>query len=544
MQEHQRKKQSHDKAVKLNELKKFSMNFKLNTPVPTDLVPILAKDETKQQEIVEKSRRVVQELKTTPPKPAAPTLDSKTARSGPSKVEAGQPIPSTQNERQPSRGPRQNQAPYNSASYRGDRAAPQGGPAIPSRSRPGQLGQRLALSSSQHTAGIGQPGFPPPGPIHDLRIPPPVQSGSSSGVQTPSSSVSTRFNVKAMEFKPNPAANTFTPGGNTSSRNSPRTETPARPERRKTPVSFFGQNKPAAPPDLAALDDSFNPIKRMKKEIQDENRSKEFAANGGIPQAYRTPPTWDVPKANQDKTYSDMFERPSSAMQYGSGPQVVSGNGPMPHHHQLPPHLQQAPQNMSQHQTPHHTPRHPPAQPHGPPPQPFDGHHMQFSTSSSSVHPSPRAAPPFIYAQAPQGIPPGAVFQQPIQGYGMSPSVHHLALRQQGGHQLFNAQGQQISGHIMANQPPSGPYVGMPNPQMNHAVPMYATSGGHVFPHPNGPMIQQAASNGYPSPRPPGAQMMSHQGSQQGHPPQPMIYMTPNGPTPVMFTQMPAASSE
>ncbi|OCK74110.1 hypothetical protein K432DRAFT_447475 [Lepidopterella palustris CBS 459.81] len=40
------------KAVKLNDLKKFARTFKLNTPVPLDLVPILAKDEAKQQRIV------------------------------------------------------------------------------------------------------------------------------------------------------------------------------------------------------------------------------------------------------------------------------------------------------------------------------------------------------------------------------------------------------------------------------------------------------------------------------------------------------------
>ncbi|CCJ30934.1 unnamed protein product, partial [Pneumocystis jirovecii] len=39
-----------EKDVKLQELLKFSQNFKLNTPVPSDLMPILAKDKTKHDE--------------------------------------------------------------------------------------------------------------------------------------------------------------------------------------------------------------------------------------------------------------------------------------------------------------------------------------------------------------------------------------------------------------------------------------------------------------------------------------------------------------
>lgn len=41
--DHRRQRVSQDKAVKLNDLMKFSQNFKLHTPVPKDLVPILRK---------------------------------------------------------------------------------------------------------------------------------------------------------------------------------------------------------------------------------------------------------------------------------------------------------------------------------------------------------------------------------------------------------------------------------------------------------------------------------------------------------------------
>ncbi|KAG5437961.1 hypothetical protein PCANB_000307 [Pneumocystis canis] len=51
-----------EKDVKLQELLKFSQNFKLNTPVPSDLVPILSKDKTKHDEIVAKTSEESQML--------------------------------------------------------------------------------------------------------------------------------------------------------------------------------------------------------------------------------------------------------------------------------------------------------------------------------------------------------------------------------------------------------------------------------------------------------------------------------------------------
>ncbi|KAF2814371.1 uncharacterized protein BDZ99DRAFT_516970 [Mytilinidion resinicola] len=57
IQERQRSIARESKAVKLNDLKKFSSDFKLNTAIPGDLVPILAKDEAKQKEIVQKSMK-------------------------------------------------------------------------------------------------------------------------------------------------------------------------------------------------------------------------------------------------------------------------------------------------------------------------------------------------------------------------------------------------------------------------------------------------------------------------------------------------------
>ena len=46
--------ESNEKPLTLNKLKKFSANFKLHTPIPKDLVPILSNEIAKQHEIVEK----------------------------------------------------------------------------------------------------------------------------------------------------------------------------------------------------------------------------------------------------------------------------------------------------------------------------------------------------------------------------------------------------------------------------------------------------------------------------------------------------------
>ena len=57
-----RERESHDKKLLIDDLKKFSKNFNLTTPVPTDLLPILAKDKSKQEEIMEKAQQNAQQL--------------------------------------------------------------------------------------------------------------------------------------------------------------------------------------------------------------------------------------------------------------------------------------------------------------------------------------------------------------------------------------------------------------------------------------------------------------------------------------------------
>jgi hypothetical protein len=526
MSERQRSIARENKAVKLNDLKKFAQNFKLSTPVPSDLVPILAKDETKQQAIVERALRQVQETKSTPPKTASTIVDPK-ARPAAAKADATSPAPDASTDRQQNQRPRPGQSAYASASLR-DRS--QQNPNQTASRNQGPLSTRLQQNQQQHKQQGPLPynGVPQPIPAQDMRVPT-GPSQSSSGAQTPVSSASTRFNVRAHEFRPNPAANTFQPTTNTSNTSSPRLPSASGQETRKTPTmsSFFGGQRPTL--KTIEAKDPFSSIERMVKESKDA----DMAHNGGMPAPFRTPPTWDFPATNTEKGYVKLFEHavPTAPL---SAPHNIMSNGPVPHQHQLPPHLQ-GPQVMPQGPAPHHTPRGGPVQPHHGPH--FEGHPMQFSHSTSSVQPSPRAMPPYAYGAQPQPM-PGYPQQVQMPHYGMSPNVQHVALRGPQGGQFVQPMGPAMGGHMMTNQHSNGPFMGMPgNPQMQ----MYSPAPGHAYPQYPGHMPGGPGANGFPSPRP-GAPMMSHQGSQQGHQQPPMMYMQPGAPGQQMFPVPPGSS--
>lgn len=531
MSERQRAFQRENKAVKLNDLKKFAQNFKLSTPVPSDLVPILAKDETKQQAIVEKALRQAQETKTTPPKTSSTIADPKAAPRPATKPESNNASPSANPDRPQNQRPRPGQPAYASASMR--ERSNQNVNQIPPRN-PGLLSTRLQLNQQQHKQQGALPynGVPQPIPAQDMRVPPTGPSQPSSGMQTPTSTVSTRFNVRAHEFKPNPAAHTFQPGGTPSANSSPRPTSASKQEVRKPPTvtNFFsGQRLTVKTLDAEV---TFNSIARMEKEVVQPN---DKTHSTDIPAPYRTPPTWDFPAANTEKGHVQLFEHtPSMPL---SAPQHPMGNGPIPHQHQLPPHLQ-GPQGMSQGPTPQHTPRGPPIQPHlGQNQHHFEAPHMQYSQSTSSVQPSPRPVPHFMYGGQPQQM-PGYPQQVQVPQYGMSPNVPHVTLRNaQGGH-FITPPGPAMGGQMMTNQPSNGPYMGMPgNPQMQ----MYSPAPVPAYPQYPGHMPGPSA-NGFSSPRP-GAPMMSQQGSQQGHLQQPpMMYMQPSAPAPQMYQMQPGSS--
>ncbi|KAF9886121.1 hypothetical protein FE257_012056 [Aspergillus nanangensis] len=514
LQERRRNQASHDRTIKLNELMKFSKNFKLGTPVPKDLVPILAKDRNKQEEIIQRAQLHAEEK--TSSKATSPTAEQKPVPrpSGPARNDSGT-IPAA--------------TPVDRANYsRGRPMYPPTGPGgrlphqtmHPGRQATGMLGSRLA-DNIQQRKGAAMAAVPPPLPIHDARSPPTGPAGDQAGitspnkVQTPTSAASTKFNVKALEFKPNPAANTFTPGASSSS--SPFVR--GRSESRATsPSAFFGNKKPRPVAERPSLKDGFNAIKRMKREGVEHN-DKGYNFNGGIPPAYKTPPTWDVPPSNEEKTYQQMFKSPTAVP---ATPQNRSASNP------------QVPQPQMQFQFPQSNPGMPPASgpPHGPhlhpqqhhgsgPPHFDDPHRMQISASASQMYPSPRPQPGY---PSPMAHHAQLAYGQAMPQFymGQAPQPGHMR-QYPGGPQFMNPQGS-MGAPMMVQQPSSGPYMSVPqgmapyNPQM----PMYSPNPGHAYPQHGPPQPH----SGYPSPSR-GAPMMMHQNSQPGQPPQPVMFMNP-----------------
>ena len=534
VQDSRRIRASQDKAVKVNDLKKFAKNFKLNTPVPKDLVPILAKDKSKQEEIMEKARQNAEQAQSTKLESKAqkasailgPESSSSSARQGASSH--GLPAIPASKDRHP------------------NQVSPNQG------LRPGQgfLSQRLAASHTIHKAAIAG-SIPAPLPIQDARIPARISTQTSSspspqktsGMRSPVSAASAKFNVKAMEFKPNPNANTFKPTTNPSVPSSRRSSAIA-DSTPPSPSAFFGDRKPIPLSERPSILENFNPLKHLKAEAEKEKKAKEYAFNGGIQPAYKTPPTWNPPKEDEKfKSYKDMFgDSPPAAN--GTGIQQSSpGNPPMAHQHQLPLHLQNGSHGVvPQVHAPHHGPHQTHAQPHHyqNTPHHYDDHHMRPSASSSSVYPSPspRMQPMTMYP-SPMSQHAQLTYGQTMSQYVMGPHGSQPAGFRQypGGPQMIASQGPHLAAPIMVQQQSNGGLMGLQQPMQIPFNPQMAIYPGGI-PQPYGMPAQPA--NGFPSPGR-GAPMMVPQGSQHGH--HPHFYMTPGQyPQPIYAQQAPAHS--
>ncbi|KAL1964269.1 hypothetical protein VTN77DRAFT_7089 [Rasamsonia byssochlamydoides] len=538
MQERRRNQASYDRTIKLNELMKFSKNFKLATPVPRDLVPILAKDPSKQEEIIERAQRQAEEKAAAKAAAAAAAAAQAASSSSEQKSATRAPAPATTQGATPTPAPPSAPSENRQSYPRGRQGYPPSGPHVgpggrmphqtmhPGRTGPGMLSHRLADNLRQQKGALGT--VPTPLPIQDVRIPPSGPSADQSGISSPNkthtpSGSSTKFNVRAMEFKPNPAASTFTPGASGVSISPQSSSRGQSVSRATSPSAFFGNKKPLPASERPSIQDQFNPIKRMKKESA-EQTDKDYSFNGGIPPPYRTPPTWDVAPGNEDKTYADMFKAP--VIVPSISPQSRSSSNPhLPHQPQLPYHLHQAHQSVPSTAGPPHGPHHlHPQQHHG---AHFDDHHrMQMSASTSQIFPSPRLQHSHVAYPSPMGPHAQLAFGQPMPQFYVNQGAPQPAhMRQYPGAPQFVPQNG-IGAPMMVQQPSSGPYMGVPQamaapytPQMQ----MYSPSPAHAYPHVAPP---PQPHSGYPSPSR-GAPMMMHQGSQPGQPPQPVMFMSP-----------------
>ena len=549
-------KAKNDKEIKLNDLKKFADSFKLHTPVPSDLVPIIAKDPAKQKEIQEKARRNAEESKAHAPevaKPIAAVPDAAKPAQRPAPATHGTSPANPPNRQNPGRNSAFVQGTYNSNqsfNNRGSNQASQPQPVQANR-QPGNLGARLRnIEQSKHNQMPLNPI-----PVHETRLPPtgpannvdPNFSRRSSGVA--SVGPAARLNPNSIEFRPSPNAPSFSPNGNPSTGSSPRS---ALNTTSATPVTrSLLRRKPIPESERPSIKGKFNALEHIK--TFKPGQGKDWKATGGLKPAYDTPPIFrqvaddEKSDSTMQMTYQKMFEVqalfPAQTM---SPPNPTHAIPQVPHQHQLPFHLQQGVHNnIASRQSPRQPPMnlHGSQHVHGPAP-PFNGHdeHRMMPSHSAQSYASPRLQNVPMAYPSPMNQNAQLAFPPQMMPYAGAPPMQPQMRSFSQSHQFMPQQGQM--GPIMMPNP-AGSFLtsqGMaPGPQM-----MYQQGGqGPFMPPHNGPPVMPA--NGFPSPGR-GAPMMMNQGSQQGHQ-QPMYGMNPGmspGPQYVapMYPQQPPGQSE
>ncbi|KAL8831794.1 MAG: hypothetical protein Q9170_005151 [Blastenia crenularia] len=513
-----RQRVTHDKNIKLNDLMKFSQNFKLLTPVPKDLVPILAKDKAKQEAIIEKAQRNAESAESHTTSGQATEITSNEVKASKRAAETTRPAPEVSSNRQivPPQGPQAPQA---------GRERPQQlhNGASTAKAGPGLLSHRLADSHRQHKAGLQPVSIPQPIPIQSVSKSTRASGNNNSQMPTISartptsaSSASAKFNVRAMEFRPNPAANSFRPTGEPSTSSSPRSTPHARSASRPlTPSAFFGNRKPLPREERESILAHFNPLKRLKEISQQEGRTP--ADNGGIRHAYVTPPTWSLPGRDEEFiSYKQMFDDVPQVPDQVSSQHGSPSHPSLPHQHQLPVQLQQGPHVMPHlspsHQAPFHSQPQPPQFPTA---HHYDDHRMHLSASTSSIYPSPRMQSASMVYPSPMPQPAQITYGPPMPQYFMGPGgpqPGHFSRHFASGPQMMPAQGPPLAAPMMVQQSSQGGYIGPPQSMpipFNPQVTMYPPG------QPAGYTASSQPSTNYPSPSR-GAPMMMHQGSHQG----------------------------
>lgn len=539
----QREKAEDAKKKKLKELKNFASNFKLGTPVPSDLIGIIAKDPAKQQEIQDKARKNAEEVQRAkedakkvdtvkePGAAAAKPAQPKVAE--PAAASSGTATPANTNEasRAGSRtggtpqhanaagaGPRGARQSYGPGSYqqqfRNERTS---GPNLPRHNQQQGLAQHLRNGEQQR---MSQPPhrmapdtrIPPTGPANAMGPPFPRHGGMPPNHMGPGP----RLNPNTQEFRPN--AQPFYPTG-PSAASSPRSAM-NHVEGVATPVGGVVIRRKVKSVDFNKCF-ILSHVQSMKPPA---TGNRAWEENGGLRPPFDTVPTWkSVLGDDRDKvTYKQLFERPSYSSSMAT-PNTAPVVPQMPHQHQLPFHLQQGAQNAGPRQSPHMPPMqmhgaHPGHVPHMPFNNGDDGTRMMHSNSAQS-YASPRPGQvPMAYPNM-MNSPSHMPYSQPVMPGFMGPGAPQMTPQMRN----FSHNPQQFMPQQPGQMGPPmmmGPgFMAAPSPMMQGTPQMQmAYPGGHPNFVPPGPVPPQAmqGANGYPSPGRPAAPMMAHQGSQQG----------------------------
>ena len=528
-----------DRASKLEELKKFSREFTLKTEVPQDLVPILAKDKSKQAEIIEKAKQNVAKIASVPtaavPQPAQ-VVKPLTRVPPPNSFAAKNPEEFHITRQQLLQGfpqPQQRQQPRSQMQQ----------PPLSARLQNIADGRRAG-----HQVSVKSP-VPIPEHAHNIPTGPASNVPTAPKSASPSSVANLKnLNAKALEFRPNPNAISFTPtigGASTTATPSPTTSAHAQPSRAASPSAFFGNKKAKVGQGKLLIADRFNPFKRMKSNPQITTptdgppRKLRGNSNDYIERAFCTTPIWPTTEQNAEKKYEQMFGKPEFGLASSiHSPQPPHAMPHQPHHQQLPshvPHINQPPHLTHQ---PHH-----PHMPHIGIPPPHYEQEQHLRQITPSVIPSP------------------SLHNATVAPYQQSPVAHHSQLgpmypsHQQAqyvpsgpggpGFGYYNGgfRGAAGAGPMMVHGPQPIPYPGAG--QFIHHPHMYSPQQPQAYIHGGPPPPPPPGSQGYPSPGR-GAPMMMHQGSQQGTPagPQMMQYAIQPGQTAPMYAGQGQQQSE
>ncbi|TFK47795.1 hypothetical protein OE88DRAFT_1738323 [Heliocybe sulcata] len=237
------------------ELLKFSQSFKLNKPIPEDLVPILAKDEEKQRQIREKSAK------------DAASAQARTIGTSGTSVMA--PSPSS-GVKQPSPAQTPKLTTVKTSAVAGGSSLK---PTLNASS------SANVVSGSKSAAGKSDNGkismvIQPIPPFKGKKSTPNGQARASSaasstgatigGAAVPPSPNAPRLSVNAPSFKPNPKAVAFTPTTTSPNpSNSPASPKGKAAESSAPPNPFFGPRVIKKTPAVSMRDD-FNPFKYNK----------------------------------------------------------------------------------------------------------------------------------------------------------------------------------------------------------------------------------------------------------------------------------------
>ncbi|KAK5661562.1 hypothetical protein OQA88_11470 [Cercophora sp. LCS_1] len=527
-----------DKEIKLAELKNFAESFKLTTPVPKDLVSIIAKDPAKQKAIQEKAIQNAEEVAREKAAEAArKEKEATTAKESQSKTTAEQPPATTAPVSADNRNPSRPAAPQHANSpsgmpgrHTGPRAYNGGRPHYNNGYNGNNRATAHLANQGQGGAGLAQrirdqklqhPHMGQHAPVQDMRHPP---TGPANNVDPsfarrgPSGNfpfTANKLNPNSHEFRP--FAPAFMPAG------------PSQGSSPRSSVNNIVVEAVAPPPGVAgqlirrktkAVDVKKCAIITHIQKIQPP-QGRAWDHNGGFKPSWDTPPTWRqlLEDGKQPETmhltYKEYFDKlPLSMATATPNPSHVIPQAPA-HQHQLPFHLQHGAQNMAPRQSPHLPPMQMHVGQHGPGAHvPFtnpDDHHRMMHSNSAQSFASPRMGQVPMYGPG-MGTPGQLPYSQPM----MQP--YHPAAPPLGQFRSYsNTQGFIPQPHMspMMVQPQFMPGPnGMAGPQAS----MYPANHQPYAPPNMVPQQPMAGSNGFPSPSRPVAPMMVQQGSHQGQP--------------------------